>query len=284
MANKSSYSFTDRSARTTQYKSQSLDQIFEQQSKGHIHESMDPKNALLREARDSDVFPESLPVIAGLDITGSMDFIPDHMIKEGIPTLISSLHEKGITDAAVMFMGLGDSKYDKGPFQVGQFESSDEPMDLWMTRTWIEKGGGGNKGETYSWAWWFANNRCVSDAWEKRKQKGFIFTVGDDDCHGITSREFREVLENEKATDIPVEDISAEELYKQASKQWNVYHFNLPRQNHPNTMGEYMKENLIQVNDYRTIPELMAKIISSHVKTAAVPTINEVEPGKKITL
>ncbi len=278
---KSSYSFDNRSARTTQYKSQSFNQTFEQQKLGHIHESMDPKNALLREARDSEQFPNSVPVIAGLDITGSMDFIPEHMIKDGIPTLISSLHENGVTDAAVMFVGLGDSKYDDAPFQVGQFESSDEPMDLWLTRTWIEKGGGGNQGESYSWAWWFAANRCVTDAWEKRGQKGFIFTIGDDDCHGLTSREFQEVL------GIHQEDTSAEELYKQASKQWNVYHFNLPRQYHPNTMAVYMGENLIQVKNHTEIPALMAKIISSHVKPEAKGSINQPLPDGssiKVTL
>ena len=282
MANKAGYSFSNRSARTTTYKNQSFNQTFEQQAKGEMHDSMNPAKALLRESRDSEVFPESIPIIAGLDITGSMDHIPAHMIKEGIPTLISFLHERGVKGAAVMFMGLGDSKYDRAPFQVGQFESDDEPMDLWLTRTWIEKGGGGNDGESYAWAWYFAANRCVTDAWEKRGQKGFIFTVGDDDCHGITSTEFQEVL------GINHEDTSAKELYKQASKKWHVYHFNLPRQWHPNTMAEYMGENLIQVADYTKIPELMAKIIASHAKISTPTAEAEANPSSpadtKITL
>lgn len=267
-SNKSPYSFENRSLRTTVYKGQSFDATFEQNRKKRMHESMDPKKALVREARDSDQFPESLPVILGLDITGSMELIPDHIVKDGLPTMISMLHERGLKDAAVLFVGLGDSRCgDRAPLQVGQFESSDEPMDMWCTRLWIEKGGGGNKGESYSLAWWFAANRCVTDAWEKRGQKGFIFTIGDDDCHGITATEFREVLGD--ATDIPHEDVSAEQLYKMASEKWNVYHFNLQgRQNHPNTMARYMGENLIQVTDHKRIPEMIVKIITSHVKPA----------------
>lgn len=246
-----------------------------------MHESMDPKKALLRESRDSDTFPESIPIIAGMDVTGSMGYIPSHMIKEGIPTLISFLHEKGVNGAAVMFMGLGDSKCgDKAPFQVGQFESDDEPMDLWLTRTYIEGGGGGNGGESYSWAWWFADQRCVSDAWEKRGQKGFIFTVGDDGCHGITSTEFHEVL------GINHKDVSAKDLYKKASEKWNVYHFHL--KGYPNEMASYMGENFINMSDYTKIPEMMAKIISSHAKISTPTAETEANPssiaGTKVTL
>lgn len=263
MANKSSYSFHARSARTTMYKNQSIEEKFVQQKEQKIHESMDPKKALLREARDSDTFPNSLPVIFGLDMTGSMEEIPNHIINEGLPKLISLLHERGLTDAAVMFMGLGDSKCrDRAPLQVSQFESSDEPMDFWLTHVWIEKGGGGNRGESYSWAWWFAANRVVTDAWEKRKEKGFIFTVGDDNCHGIASGEFDTVL------GINHESMSAEDLYKAASEKWNVYHINLKdRQVSGDSFRAYMGENLLEVRKADEIPALMAQIISSHAKT-----------------
>ncbi len=259
--NKSGYSFSNRSQRTTVFKSQSFNQNFEQQAKKTIHESMDPKKALLREARDSTVFPNSLPVIFGMDITGSMDYIPKHMITDGLPTLISLLHEKGITDAAVLFMGLGDSRNDKAPFQIGQFESDDAPMDLWLTRTWIEGGGGGNHGESYAWAWYYAATRCVTDAWEKRREKGFIFTMGDDNCHDILSREFREVL------GITQKDMTKEELYKMASEKWHVYHLNMEdRQVDGNDWKDFMGENLIQVKDHTEIPAIIARIITSHTK------------------
>lgn len=286
---KSGYSFEERNLRSIQYKAQPIEEKFTQQKAQEIHPLMDPRKALVREARDSEQFPESVPVIYGQDVTGSMEFIPDHMINEGLPHLISLLHEKGVTDAAVMFMGLGDSKAnDKAPFQVGQFESGDEAMDLWVTRTWIEKKGGGNKGESYGWAWFFAANRCVTDAWDKRKQKGFIFTVGDDNCHGITSREFQEIL------GINHEDVSAEDLYKMASEKWNVYHFNVLGDNFrragvTGNSFDYMGENLIQIKEHKQIPNMMAQIIASHTKPIkSSPVVNSshepTSPGTKVTL
>ncbi len=81
-----------------------------------------------------------------------------------------------------------------------------------------------------------------------------------------------------------------EELYKMASQKWNCYHFNMEgRQNYPNDMHTYMGENLINVTDHTKIPEMMAKIISSHVKTEPAfipvsPTAAEPGNGPKVTL
>ena len=261
------YNFQSRSTRTVAYKKQSFDQTFEQQKKREIHESMDPKRALMREARDSEAHPHSLPVIIGLDITGSMQSIPEHLIQDGLPKLVSFLQERGIADAAILFMGLGDSKAgDDGPFQVGQYESGDAELDMWLTRTWIEGGGGGNGGESYGWAWWFAANRCQSDAWDKRKEKGFIFTIGDDNCLPITASEFREVL------GINAESVSAEDLYKRASEKFNVYHINLRgRQIKGEMFKEYMGENYLEVGHEEEIPALIAKIIAANAKVPAKP-------------
>lgn len=259
------YSHSSRQSRTTLYKSQSFEDNFPQQRKREVHELMRPKTALIREARDSEGHPQSLPIIFGMDVTGSMDAIPRHMITDGLPHLISKLQEKGVNDAAILFMGLGDSRSDRGPVQIGQFESGDAELDMWLTRTWIEGNGGGNGGESYAWAWWFAARRCVTDAWEKRGQKGFIFTVGDDDCHDITKREFSEVF------GIASEGMSKEELYKQASLKWNVYHINMKdRQVTGDDFRAFMGENLLEVESETEIPSLIAKIIISHTNPSRV--------------
>jgi len=252
----SQYNFNDRSARTTTFMSKSFGETFKQRE---IHESMDPKKALIREARDSEANPLSIPIILGLDVTGSMGYIPHHLIKEGLPKLVSSLKERGIKSPAILFAAVGDSRCDKAPFQVGQFESGDSELDMWLTRTWPEGGGGGNGGESYGWAWWFAAKRCVTDAWEKRKQKGFIFTIGDDNCHSISSSEFSEVL------GITNETMSVEEIYKQASEKWNVYHINMKgRGGSADFFRKFMGENLLEAVTETEIPELIAKTVRSH--------------------
>lgn len=274
----SSYSHSSRSSRTALYKSGSFEDTFTQQRKREVHNTMSPKTALIREARDSENHPQSLPIIFGMDITGSMEDIPKHMIKDGLPHLISKLQEKGVNDAAIMFMGLGDSRCDQGPVQVGQFESGDAELDMFLTRTWIEGNGGGNGGESYAWAWYFAAKRCVTDAWEKRKQKGFIFTMGDDNCHDITKREFTEVL------GINQETMSKEELYKQASERWNVYHINMKgRQVSGDDFRTFMGENLLEVENETEIPSLIAKIITSHINPSGVKSDVVIKEAAKKT-
>lgn len=271
------YNFSDRSARTKVYQSQSFEQTFTQQAKRCVHEKMDPKTALVRESRDSKTHPNSLPIIVGLDVTGSMDYIPKQLITNGLPNLVSSLQEKGIHDAAILFMGIGDSRAnDRGPLQVGQFESGDAELDMDLTRTWVEGGGGGNSGESYAWAWWFAAKRCVTDAWEKRKQKGFIFTIGDDNCHDILQREFMEVL------GITHETVTKEQLYKLASEKWNVYHINMEgRDVSGDDFKAFMGENLIQVKNHEDIPSVIARIISGHAKTAVTPVTDAHHEGNE---
>lgn len=255
-----SYSHSSRAARTDTYKSQSFEDTFQQQRLRRIHEKMDPKLALIREARDSVAHPASIPVIIGLDVTGSMEYIPKHLIVNGLPHMVSLLQAKGINDAAILFMGIGDSRAeDRAPLQVGQFESGDKELDIDLTRTWVEGGGGGNGGESYGWAWYFAAKRCVTDAWDKRHQKGFIFTIGDDDCHDLSSREFQEVL------GVKQEAMTKEDLYKLASERWHCYHINMEgRDVSGDDFKAFMGENLLQVKNHEDIPAVIAKVIASH--------------------
>lgn len=257
------YNFSSRSARTEVFKKQTIDQKFEQQSKGEMHESMDPRKALLRESRDSEVHPEAIPIILGLDVTGSMDVIPNHMIEDGLPNLVSLCQERGINDPAILFMGIGDSRGDRAPLQVGQFESGDSELDMWLTRTWLEGGGWGNGGESYAWAWWFAANRCKTDHWDKRHKRGFLFTVGDDNCHAIGQNEFQEVL------GISHQSMTATELYNEARKQWHVYHLCLNRNAGCSWWKSFIGEHAIQVDDYRDIPRIIADIVKKELDSYA---------------
>lgn len=280
------YNHNSRSLRTNQYLSQNFNQTFTQQSEGKIHNSMDPREIRLRESRDSDVHPETVPIIFALDGTGSMDFIPKHMIGHGLPTLISNLEERGVKDPAILFMVIGDSKGrdgrgDDAPLQVGQFESGDKELDMWLTRSWIEGGGWGNDGESYGWSWWFAANRCITDAWEKRGMKGFLFTVGDEKCHHIDGNEFQRVL------GITHEFASREDLYKKASEKWNVFHICLERGGSDvyKDWRSFIGENCILVKDHEAIPEVIAKIIGERVVSKSDVTVDTKKSSDiKITL
>jgi hypothetical protein len=103
---------------------------------------MNPKGVLARESRDSATHPNSLAIALALDVTGSMGAIPVLMATKLLPQFMKILLDVRIPDPQVLFLAVGDAHCDKAPLQVGQFESSAELMDQWLTWTYLEGGGG----------------------------------------------------------------------------------------------------------------------------------------------
>lgn len=267
----SSYDLSARSYRATAsgYATKAASDIFTQSKERRIHKDMDPKGITIRESRDSEAHPSVLPVILSLDVTGSMGHIPHSLIKDGLPKLMGGLIQKG-ADVSLLFLGIGDHECDQAPLQVGQFESGDAELDLWLTRTYLEAGGGGNAGESYLLAWHFANNFVSTDAWEKRGQKPFLFTVGDEpNLKNLPTSALSEVYGKS------FESTTAEALLEEARKKFRVYHLHVTH----STQAKYsldgwkqaLGENCIEVKDYRDIPAIITKIVVA----ASVTTVNE---------
>ena len=170
-----SYDTSRRSEITAMYSSMDshtfTKTVFTQTTIGKMHDSMNPKGIAFRECRDSETHPNTLPIIISLDVTGSMREIPKQLMKSGLPKLVGNLIQKGIKDPSILFTAVGDHNYDDAPLQVGQFESGDAEMDLWLSRTWLEGGGGSNFGESYLLSWYFAARYTKLDSFEKRNSK-----------------------------------------------------------------------------------------------------------------
>jgi hypothetical protein len=146
-----------------------------------LKRALDP-HGVLRESRDSADNPESNAIVVALDVTGSMGMIADALARRGLGTLVEEILErKPVSDPHLLFMGVGDAAYDEAPLQVTQFEAdiriADQLKDLWL-----EKGGGGNRWESYNLPWWFAAMHTSIDCFEKRGRKGYLFTVGDEEA------------------------------------------------------------------------------------------------------
>jgi hypothetical protein len=258
------YSVTSRTARSVAmgYDTKSRDEIFVQQKERRIHDSMDPKKAVLRESRDSEIHPLSVPIIIALDVTGSMRTIPHQLVKDGLPKLMQSIMQKGIKDPQILFVAVGDCECDSYPLQVGQFESGDEELDLWLTRTYLEGGGGGNAGESYNLAYAFAGMRTQHDAWDKRRQKGFLFTIGDEPClPHITSTELRETM------DEPTQKtFSTDELLTLARERYHVYHLHVLEGSAGHQSLGYWKELLrddcIEIAHSEDIPGIISDLVT----------------------
>lgn len=211
---------------TMGYSTKSIDEVFIQQKERKVHESMSPKGIKLRECRDSATHPNTVPIILALDVTGSMGGIPHELIKGGLPKLMGNLIQKGCPDASLLFLAVGDHECDRFPMQVAQFESGDEELDMWLTRTYIERGGGGNAGESYLLAWEFAANRTETDAFEKRGKKGILITVGDEPNLKFLPKKALEEIYG--AGNVEAQSTQTKEyLLAKAQEKWDVYHINL---------------------------------------------------------
>ena len=261
----SSYSLNDRNVRAAsmQYHTKSADQIFTQNVERKAHESMRAKNILKRECRDSAAHPNATPIQLYLDVTGSMGHIPHEMIKDGLPTLMGTLIQNGVKDAALMFGCIGDHECDQEPLQVAQFESGDAELDMWLTRSYLEGGGGGNAGESYLLAWYFAANHVVTDAFEKRGQKGFVITIGDEPC--LKNLPLSAVKYIMGGTGVGQTTATREELLDAARKQNHVYHIHIDhgRACDP-AWKEMLGDNLIIVKDYRQVSKVISDLIMAH--------------------
>lgn len=254
------YNFNSANTRSVSHQSRSTQEVFTQKD---VHEMMKPFGVKLRESRDSAEHPASLPIILALDVTGSMDHIPDYIVKHALPKIMSHIIEHGIADPQIMFVGIGDHITDRGPLQISQFESADAELDMWLTRVWLEGRGGGNRGESYSLIHFFANQCVKTDAWEKRQEKGFLFTIGDERFHEkITSHEIQSLM-----GDNELGDLSSIQEIKKAMQQWNVYHI-VPGNEKDDSIAQWKDvlgmENVIVLSDYKDVGDTISNIVTKY--------------------
>ena len=219
-----SYDYLARSTRTEAYTSMSRDSIFKSESRhtNKVTQDLDIKGKV-RECFDLEGEHEnSYPIIIALDVTGSMGHVPERLVKRDFPEIMKKIIGAGVKDAQVCFMAIGDHECDSVPIQVGQFEASDELLDNWLTRLYLEGGGGPNYGESYLLAWAVAARQVKTHAWEKRGKKGVLITIGDEEnLHKVSSNH------RDKLLGVGQGEIKDTEILEEAREKWNVYHINL---------------------------------------------------------
>lgn len=237
----------------------SADEIF---TNKQIAQALDPKKAKVRESRDSKEHPLSHAAIFGVDNTGSMGFIAKQIIQESLPKMMEEIYSrKPVSDIQIMFQAINDIACG-GNFQVSQFES-DIRIAEQLHEFWLEGGGGSNDCESYTLPWYFAAYHCVTDAWEKRKEKGVIYTIGDEkpNAHldkAQLKRIFGEVVAQGH--------LDTETLLTEVRKKWDVFHViveegSYARSNLNETRAAWNdllgKEYVISLPDHRALAEVV---------------------------
>ena len=259
------YSYSSRMERATAsgMTTASLKENFKSRS---VQREMKSVGVTVRESRDSDEHPESMSIIVALDVTGSMGAVPDHLVKHGFPDMMKKIIDDGTEHPQVLFMGIGDHTCDTSPLQVGQFESSDELLDKWLTQTYLEGGGGMNDGESYMLAWYFAARHTSIDCFEKREDKGFLFTIGDEHVlPEVSGSALKQIMGGEGQDG---GSVTSDELLKEAQERYHVYHIHVAetgsgkRTEVQNAWKERLGDNAVIVQSSDHVSGIIAAIVS----------------------
>jgi hypothetical protein len=189
-----------------------------------VHSDLNPKG-INRESRDSDSHPNSRLVILCPDVTGSMGFLSKSLVDTDLGHAFEYMVERSkdghiFKDPHVCLMAVGDVECDNGPLQVTQAEADPVTLAKNAENIWIESGGGGNQFESYHLPWYFAAFHVNMDCWEKRNEKGYIFTIGDEPPPKSLSKEQILAVTGDKVE----RNFTSEELLDLASQKFEVFH------------------------------------------------------------
>ena len=239
-----------------------------------IHKDLKPYK-VVRECCDSEEHPNTIPVIIGLDVTGSMGRA---CVKtaQSLNTIITSLYDK-FNDIEFMIMGIGDLAYDHAPIQASQFES-DVRIAEHLDKVYMEHGGGGNGFESYTAAWYFGLHHTKLDCW-KRGKKGIIITMGDEPLNPYLPK-----YPLEKITGDNLEaDVETKDLYELTKEKFDIYHiaiddfddcYQIYKSRVDKTFKDVLKENY-KVSTLDELPSTIVKCIENSVN--GYSTENSVE-------
>lgn len=225
-----------------------------------LDKELNPKN-VMRECCDTEEHPHTLPVILALDVTGSMGMAATEVAKK-LGVIMGDLYDdKDIPDVEFCVMAVGDLYCDRAPIQISQFES-DIRIAEQLDKVWFEGGGGGNKWESYTAAWYMGVNHCKLDCW-KRGKRGIIITLGDE----LLNPYLQAPMLAKYVGDENQEDIETGTLYAEASEKYEIHHISVNdrhssylRNNKENRVDNSWKGLLGQNYHVCTIDELAATI------------------------
>lgn len=225
-----------------------------------LDKELNPKN-VIRECCDTEEHPRTLPVILALDVTGSMGMAATEVAKK-LGVIMGDLYDdKEVPDVEFCVMAIGDLYCDWAPIQISQFES-DIRIAEQLDKVWFEGGGGGNKWESYTAAWYMGVNHCKLDCW-KRGKRGIIITLGDEQLNPY----LQAPMLAKYVGDENQEDIETGSLYEEASEKYEIHHISVNdrhssyfRNNRENRVDNSWKGLLGQNYHVCTIDELAATI------------------------
>jgi len=189
------------------------------------HELMNPLGLRFREALDSLEHPESRAIVWFVDVSKSMEDIPDELARRTLPKFVEMVLPI-LPDAQFLFGAVGDAEdgNDRAPLQIGQWESSDVLVEQWLLRIYLEGGGGDNRlkpsYESYDLPLFFSARMTQIDCYEKRGQRGYLF-LSVDECP--RERVSAQVVNRVFGRIILEKDLSLHQVIQEVAQKFHVF-------------------------------------------------------------
>jgi hypothetical protein len=230
-----------------------------------LADEFNPAKFDVRESRDSLANPLSTAIAMFSDVTGSMGFTAEEMIRTQLDTTMREIYQRmPVTDPHVLVGAVGDAFSDRAPIQMSQYEAG-VVLAGQLQRIWIEGNGGGNGAESYLAAHYAAGMKTSIDCFEKRGKKGFLFTMGDEPNHStLTRSQIKEVFDIESDR-----DLTAAECLAVAQRSYEVFHVVFTNVGHAShNLGSVLRtwtpllgERVLKLDDHTKLAELVVSTL-----------------------
>ena len=228
----------------------------------HCDKDLDPKNIKIRESRDSAANPNSTAIIIGLDMTGSMDTVLEQIVTKDLGVAFKELYSrKPVVDPHICLMMFDDVVVQKeGVLQVSQFEAEVDKLTAQIGKFYLTHNGGGNSFESYHLPLYMAATKTSIDCFEKRKKKGYLFTIGDEGVPApLSPSQINEVFGSEAAAALDYKSI-----LRMAERMYHVFHIMVEEGDHMQHSGEAVKKS------WRAALGERALLLTDHTKLGEV--------------
>lgn len=246
-----------------------------------VHADLNPRGVAMRESRDSDDHPITVPIAVIFDTTGSMGEVPVTLEKR-LPALMGAfLDDKAsgkqylgdgypailigaVDDYNAQVRSAGLDPNASGTLQVGQFESGIE-IDQDLEKVWLTGRGGGTYEESYELALYFMARHTAHDHWDRRGRKGYVFVIGDEHAYGeVDPKQVSDVIGDTLQAAIPLEAIIEE-----VKERYHVFFIipNMTSHYHDGALFEYWmrllgQQNVLKLEDPEKVCELIASTVA----------------------
>lgn len=239
-----------------------------------VNEALDPKNIKIRESRDSAANPNSTAIIIGLDMTGSMDSVLEQIVTKDLGVAFRELYtRKPVTDPHVCLMMFDDVEVqERGVLQVSQFEAEVDKLTEQIGQFMLTHNGGGNSYESYHLPLYMAATKTSIDCFEKRKKKGYLFTIGDEQVpEKLRRSQINQVFGAEAEADL---DYKA--ILRMAERMYHVFHIMVEEGDHMQRHAEAVKaswrktlgERALLLTDHTKLGEVIVAAIQRNEGTS----------------